>query len=256
MKKIYSIICFLFILYLPVNAQSVDQIISKYVKARGGYQKLFSVHSQRLTGTILFSPNEAGPFSITMERPFKMREEMIIQGKKIIRVLNGNSGWIVNPFSGKNETQALPVSIVENMRGASDIDGPLVDYQTKGNIVRLIGKDTVNGKIAYKLRVIQGKNIISYIYIDRASGLEVKWEGEIGDKGKKHMMQSIFSNYRKVDGVMYACKIVSSTPGTNAQQIIIIKKVEVNPKLNEKIFSKPELEEKPTPKKINSTKQK
>ncbi len=239
MKKYYSILCFIFIIYLPVNAQTVDQIISKYEKARGGYDKLLSVHSQRLTGTISFSPNEAGPFSVTIERPFKMREEMVYNGKEIIRVLNGNSGWIINPFSGNNEAQPLPVNIVENMRGASDIDGPLVDYKSKGSIVRLIGKDTVNGKIAYKLRVVQKKNIMSYIYIDQASGLELKWEGEIGDKGKEHLMQSLFSNYKKVDGVMYACKIVSITPGTNAQQVIVINKVEVNPKLNEKIFSKP-----------------
>ena len=239
MKKYYYIICSLFVLYLPVNAQTVDQIISKYIKARGGYEKLFSVHSQRLTGTISFSPSESGPFSVTIERPFKMREEMVINGKKIIRVLNGSSGWILNPFSGKDEAQPLSKDIIENMRGAADIDGPLVDYKTKGNVVILEGKDTVNGRLAYKLKVIQKNDVVGYIYIDFASGLEVKWEGKIGDKGKEKLMQSLFSNYKKVNGIIYACKIVSSTEGTAAQQVIIIKKVEVNPKLNNELFSKP-----------------
>ncbi len=217
---------------------------------------MFSVHSQRLSGTISFAPKESGPFSITVERPFKMREEMVYKGKKIVRILNGNKGWIINPLTGNDEAQPLPESIVENMRGAADIDGPLVDYQMKGNVLHLMGKDTVDGRTAYKIRVIQKKNIISYIYIDRITGLELKWEGEVGDKGNERMMQSIFSNYRRVHGIMYACDIISGVEGAPAPQHIIINKVEVNPKLDLKLFEKPDAAGNQVQKKAGRTKDK
>lgn len=239
MKRFISLSTLILILYLPLNAQTVDQIISKYVKAKGGYQKLLSVHSQRLTGTISFSTNESGPFSVTIEQPFKMREEFEMNGKKIIRVLNDTLGWILNPFTGKGEAQVLPVKIVEEMRGAADFNGPLIDYKVKGNVIKYLGIDTVEGKAAYKLKVIQKDSIIGYQYIDIRSGLELKWEGEIGSKGNEHLMQSVFSNYKKVDGIMYAFNITSGVPGGPAQQQIMINKVEVNPKLNDNLFMKP-----------------
>jgi len=239
MKKIISTLTLLLIIYIPLNAQNIEQIISKFVKAKGGYQKLLSVHSQRLTGTITFSTNESGPFSVTIEHPFKMREEMEINGKKIIRVLNGNSGWILNPFSSKKDAQPLPLKIVEDMRGAADFNGPLVDYKAKGNVIKYLGKDTANGKLAYKLKVIQKDSIVGYQYIDCTTGLELKWEGKIGAEGKGHLMQSLFGNYKKVDGIMYSFDILSGTPEQPVEQHIIINKVEVNPKLNEDLFTKP-----------------
>ena len=56
----------------------------------------------------------------------------------------------------------------------SDIDGPLVDYQAKGNKVEYLGHDTVDGDDAYELKVTLKNGDIVYYYLDPDTYLEIK----------------------------------------------------------------------------------
>ena len=80
-----------FLLYpgcLP--AQTVDEIINAYLKARGGLAKLRSVQTERFTGTVTFVPGVEGPFFVERKRPLKMRMEMTLNSQTLIRVYDGN----------------------------------------------------------------------------------------------------------------------------------------------------------------------
>ena len=232
-----SLIIVMFIM-IEVNAQSVDEIIAKNLKARGGIEKIKAIKTQRIVGVISFGSNKTNPFMVEMKRPGKMRDEIVINGKRIIRTTNGKTGWVLNPLSGSDTARPMTADELKNTSGSADIDGPLIDYKAKGNKIEFESKEKVNGKDAYKLIVTMKDGDVRYDYIDCKSFLEVKWVGNISTNGKEVKVETYFRNYKKVDGIMYAFLLETDTPGTTSTQKIEIKKVDVNPKLDDQLFEK------------------
>ena len=241
MKNIIIIFLITIIVSSSINSQSLEKIISQNLNARGGLKNIKAVLSERLLGNISFDGKNSGPFSVTMKRADLMREEFSLKGKTIIRILNKNSGWILNPYNTKDTLQTLSPEIIKEMKNGSDFDGPLVDNKIKGNKIKLIGKVTVEGKTAYKLMIAQKDGETRYDYIDSLSNLEIKWEGTIGSGKNKHPVESYFRNYKNVDGLMFAFEIDSDSPGSKGKQKIIFDKIEINPKLDLSIFQKSSL---------------
>src|SRR5207249_4908391 len=128
------------LLFLPMAAaaQTADEIVKKALDARGGVDKLKAVQSERVTGRIAFARGVEGTFVVELKRPLKMHVEISVEGQTIIRVYDGkSSGWMINPFAGSNDVQPLSAEDLKNISDESDFDGPLVDYQTKGNQIEL-----------------------------------------------------------------------------------------------------------------------
>src|SRR5882672_8297363 len=57
-----SAVTLLFGLPLGLPAQTADDVINAYIKARGGLAKLKAVQTERVTGVITFAPGVEGPF--------------------------------------------------------------------------------------------------------------------------------------------------------------------------------------------------
>ena len=222
-----------------LHAQTVDEIIAKALAARGGIPAIRAIHSQRLTGHISFALAPSGPFLVEIKRPGKMREEIGIGAKTLIQTTNGTSGWKLMITNGAGDPVTLTAGEVRNMAGGADIDGPLLDYGKKGNKVELIGKEKVGDKDAYKLKVTDKTGDVRYDYIDANSFLEIKWEGQVENAGEKNTFASYFSDYRKVNGVMFAFLITSGTADHPDGQKIVFDKVEVNVPLEDSLFGKP-----------------
>ncbi len=220
-------------------AQSADEIVNKSITARGGLEKIKAVNSVRLKGRITLGPELEGNLLAEMERPGKMREQVTVGDKSIIRTTDGATGWSLNQFAGQDSAVQLSAEEMAMMAQKADFDRPLVDYQSKGNKIELLGQEPVEGKPAYKLKVTLKDGQVRYDYIDAGSFQEVKWEGQIIVGGKQVDAKSIFSDYRAVDGVMYPFRIDSETEGNPNRQTIQFDKVELNPHMEGSEFGKP-----------------
>ncbi len=222
-------------------AQTTDEIVAKALEARGGLARLAAVQSQRITGKISFDEGIEGRFVVEFKRPGKFHMDMTLAEKKVIRIFDGkSSGWSLNPFAGDTELQPMSADDVANVREESDFDGPFIDYKAKGNQIELAGKDKVEGKDAYRIKLTtKGGEVRSY-HFDATSFLLVKWEGKRkGQDGKEFDVESFFHDYRKVNGIQFAFEIVSGLPGAAPSQKIIVEKIEVDLAMDEAIFSKP-----------------
>jgi len=210
-------------------AQSVDQVVAKAIVARGGIKRIKAIKSQRLTGRISLNGGAGGPFSVEMQRPGMMRETVTLGDKTMIRATDGAVGWVVGSLRDLTEPQQVSPEELRNLAASADFEGPLIDYQSKGNRIELAGKEKVGKRLAFKL-VISMKNGENRIdFIDCKSHLEVKWQGLAGG----NMFESYFRDYREVKGLMVAFEIDSGS------QKILLDKVEINPKLDLQRFSKP-----------------
>jgi len=235
-------LCFAVALFLPLlaSAQTADEIVNKVLAARGGVARIKAVHSQRISGTINFGPSADGPFLVELERPGKMHIEVTVQGQTLVRSYDGKStGWILNPFTENKTVQPMAAEDISNISDESDFDGPLVDYKQKGNLIALVGKEDVDGKPAYRLKLTNKKGDMRSYLFDADSYRLIKWEGtrKVGDRDVP--WESNFHDYREVDGIQFAFEIDSAAPGTGQAQKIIADKIEVNPQIDESHFGKP-----------------
>jgi outer membrane lipoprotein-sorting protein len=230
----------LFILPPAVRAQTADDIVKKALEARGGAEKIKAVQAERVTGSISFGPGADGVFTVELKRPHKMHMEISIEGQKLVRVYDGKSaGWTINPFAPNRDVQPMSDEDLKSISDESDFDGPLVDYKTKGNQIELVGKEDLDGKPAYRLKLTNKNGDARFYLFDASSYFLVKWEGVRKADNKEIPWESFFSDYREVQGLKYAFKIDSGSPGTEIKQSLTAEKIEIDPQIDESHFTKP-----------------
>ena len=230
--------------FLPIaaSAQTVDDILEKYIAARGGLAKIKAIQSERVTGTMVFSPEVQGPFVVERERPLKLHMEVTVGRDTVIRVYDGKSaGWVYNPFASNPATvRPMTENDLRSIQEEADFEGPFINYKAKGNQLEYVGKTTVEGKPAYKIKLTDKNGDSSYFSFDATTYLVTRWQGtRKNGEGKDVAAESLFRQYREIDEVQYPFLIESSSPETGESQKIITDKIEINISIPESRFKKP-----------------
>ncbi len=229
-------VCFLTL----ASAQTADEIVAKVLTARGGLEKAKAVQSERITGTIYFNPELYGPFVAEFKRPGKMHNEVSIQNKTVVRAFNGKeSGWVINPFVGKDTPEPMSAEELKDALNEADFDGPLVDAKTKGNTIELVGTEKVDGHEAYILKVTHKDGQVSNYSFDSKTFLLAKWSGTETVNGEPVTRETLFHDYRDVGGLKFAFELVSNNPKVDVTQRIIVEKIELDPQIDDSRFGKP-----------------
>ena len=236
----------LLLLPLAASAQTAEEIVQKALEARGGVEKIKAVQTERVSGQVSFSRGMAGTFVVELKRPLKMHTEITVEGQKIIRVYDGkSSGWMINPFIGNKEVQPLPSEDLKTISDESDFDGPLVDYKAKDNQIELAGKEKLDDKPVYRLKLTNKNGDVRFYFFDASSFLLLKWEG-IRKNGEEDLpWESFFSDFHDVQGLKYAFRIDQGSPGTEFKQTLIAEKIEINVPIDDSRFAKPTVEHAP-----------
>ncbi|GAB3724255.1 outer membrane lipoprotein-sorting protein [Spirosoma lituiforme] len=216
-------------------AQTVDEIVDKHVAALGGMDKLKGV-STLITERSLSVQGMEIPSKTTIVVGKSLRSESSVMGNSMIQVVNGTTGWMLRPtmMQGTGEPEDMPADQIKQQLGQLDPFGPLVNYKEKGNKIDLVGKEKVDGKEAYHLKVTtkDGQAVDEYIDANTylVSKMKMVMNGQEGEMG--------FSDYKAVDGIKFpnTMEIVNPQMGTLT---MVTTKITVNPKVDESIFKKP-----------------
>lgn len=220
-------------------AQSVDEILAKHIEARRGMAKMKAIDTMRLTARMTVGPGLEAPVVIEGKRPNSMRMEFTIQGLTAVQAYDGTTGWMIMPFQGKLDPEALPDEELKEVAEQADFDGPLVDAKQKGHTVELAGKEDVEGTPTYKLKVTLKSGGVRYMYLDADSFLTIKEEATRTIRGTERETESILGDYKAVDGLMLPHSIESSPKGSPEKQKITIEKVDLNPAIDDSRFKMP-----------------
>ena len=233
---------------LALPAQTADDVINAYLKARGGLAKIKAIQTERVSGVITFAPGVEGPFFVERKRPLKMHMEITISGQSLIRVYDGkSSGWIYNPFAPNAAVLPMTPEDISGIADEADFEGPFMDYKAKGNQIEYVDKEQIDGKIVQKLKLTGKQGDVSYFYFDATTGLIMKWQGmrKVGDK--ELPWETYFRDFREVDGLKYPFLVESAAADSDQIQKITATKIEVNIPLNESQFAKPKPPAPPAP---------
>jgi hypothetical protein len=220
------------------RAQTVEDVVRRYLAARGGIEKLRSVQSLRLTGTMEL-PGVTAPFVLELARPGRMRTEFTVEGQKGVRGWDGRNAWEVLPLPGEKARLMSPEDAAE-ARAQADVDlSPLVDATAKGYAIELVGRDRLPGGDTWKL-LVRGNDVpprtlhvdakthlvVQTVDTRTVEGREVEFVTEVGDYGTEH-------------GLVFPHRIEVGPRGSLERQTLVIHSVEVNPALGPSRFAMP-----------------
>jgi hypothetical protein len=221
---------------VALSAQTVDELISRMIVARGGIEKMKALQTRRETGTISFGPDTEGPFTAELARPNKLRVEVHLPNANVVQAFDGKSGWQNMP--GSDQAAIMDQAQTRAMSEQADFDGPLIDYKQKGNVVEQVGVGDLEGHKTYRLRVTLANGDVHYWELDAESYLPVRWRGNRTANGVETPIESVFTDFRDVNGVKYPFTIESFIEGKLVQQMKIASR-EANVKIEDARFAIP-----------------
>ena len=218
------------------------QVVEKNVSAKGGLEAWRAVQTMSFSGKM-----DAGgksktqlPFVLEKKRPRKTRVELVFANDTAVQVYDGTNGWKLRPFLGRRDVEPYSPEELKSAAFESDLDGPLVDYATKGNKVELEGVEKVENHDAYKLKLTLKGGQVQHIWVDAETFLDVKVEGTPRRMdGKMRPVWIYLRDYKDVNGLMIPYVSETEVQGYKDTHKMIIGSVVVNPKLEDSLFTKP-----------------
>ena len=229
-----------------IKAQTADEIISTYFENIGGAENF-----EKLQGLkFIMSINQQGmeiPIEMVQLKNGKQMTVITFQGKEIKQgVFNGETLWSTNFMTQTAEKSDQETT--DNLKlSMNDFPDPFLNYKEKGYTVELIGKETIDGTEAYKIKLVKEpvtvdgikEDDITFYYFDVDNFVPIVSESEIkSGQMKGQISQAKFSDYQEVEGLYFPFSI---TQGLKDQggQTITIEKVELNPTVDDSAFEFP-----------------
>jgi hypothetical protein len=216
---------------LAIHAQDLDSICSSHVKNLGG-ALLQEIGNIVIEQTAYFQNMEVPQVSIII--PGKVYyQEMTFPGGKIVVSVKDGKGWTLNTFASE-KGQDLPPNDATMYMANSQVFGPIYDYYVNKEkaIVKEIsleGTRKIDRDNCHKLKVVYKTGFTTYVYLSTESGMIRKSENNFGDIE--------YSNYKKVDGVMFPF-LVSMT-NANGNTHGEVTRIKLNAKIDHARFEKP-----------------
>ncbi|MBA2301412.1 MAG: hypothetical protein H0W08_02110 [Acidobacteria bacterium] len=238
---------FSMLLSLPVSAQSVDEIVTKHIQARGGADQLKAIQTLKITRTVA-TPFSSVAMVIYRKRPNLIRWEQTPKGQPaaIPRAINATGAWDMAQGKVVMRPETL---VVEGREIDGDFDGLLVDWKEKGHTVTSEGRQKLGTGEAYKLKVVTRGGTSRDVYLDATTFLEAQVVGKVrlpamDPKTKEHRFNEtvlIFSDWRDVNGVKFPFSVDEERTGGGITQSFAVytEKIEVNMPLADALFAAP-----------------
>jgi hypothetical protein len=224
----------------PTKAFGVDQLVSKYIEAKGGAEALHALQSLRGTGKMLVRQGQLElSYLETKKRPDDVRIEASIQGMTQIEAYDGKEGWKVSPFFGRKDAERMSADDVKALVEDTEIGGPLVDWKEKGSTLEYLGTEDVDGTLAHKLKVVRKNGDVSYVYLDPDHFLEIRIVTQRMRHGAYEEVETDLGDYEKAGEVFVPTSIESGRKGASDKQRVIMDKVEANVPVDDSIFHFP-----------------
>jgi hypothetical protein len=222
------------------HALTADELVAKNIEARGGAEKLHAIQTLKLTGKLVVN----GQFELAMmqisKRPAMYRNEASLQGLTAVQAYDGIQAWQIQPFGGRKDPEKLSADDAKDLAESADIDGPLVDYKSKGYTLDYLGTEDVDGTEAHKLKLTKKDGDIEIVYLDPDHFLEIRSLTQRIVHGVEQVNETDFGEFEKVNGVFLPFAIESGPKGVaDKPQKISFDKAEINVPADDAIFHFP-----------------
>ena len=206
-------------------------ILNNYVTALGGQQAIENIKDCKTTAqmstmgqlldmtTLYMAPNYS---ALTISMGGMVAQQIIFNGKSL-------------KISGMGNVQEFTEGeVFETYKNAVEVCPGLQLFNTPYPL-SVSGIEAIDGADAYALFVNKGSSQSTY-YFDLKTGLLVRMV-ETSETPQGSMQQiTDYSDYRPVEGLLFAYKMVQKMPAMNMEIPVEVKSIEVNTGLTEEAF--------------------
>ena len=217
--------------------QTVEEIVGKNLKSRGGYGKLKSIQTLKSTGKFHQMGMEI-PYTMLQKRPNRLRIDATMQDQTMVQAFDGETAWQIFPFMGDPAPSKMPDEDARNIVNQADFDGHLLDYKHKGYTIEMVGREEVRELETYKLKVTLKNKDVLYYFVDVGDCLERKVSTTAVQAGQELEIETFMSDYKEVWGIMIAHTVESRAAG-NIVSLITVDTVEMNTDIDDSLFVMP-----------------
>ncbi|MDN3658794.1 hypothetical protein QWZ08_24335 [Ferruginibacter paludis] len=204
---LFGIFVFLLVAIQFAGGQTIDEIIEKHIRAKGGLNKMEDIREMCMKGEMTFT-GIAIRLQIT-----KQRDELNPSGFNMQWQTANDEGltW-ENTLKGTMQIDNL----MTEMQTTPDISQYLVNYAGKGYSVVLIGKEIVGDNSCYHVKLTTKDQQEIHYWINTSGFMLqqsclIKEAVSSGDTGN----YLTYYNYKPVDGIQIAHSIHVSKKGSN-----------------------------------------
>ena len=242
MRRYWKALPLLGALFAACSSPSpVDEIVASNLAARGGKERIQALQSIRETATATASGGRVARVVREIKRPGLFRLEFSTQGTTSVFAHDGETGWQVAPLQGQFEPQATtPETDMAAGADQRDIEGPLVDWREKGHSVELVGRETLPGGEAFKLKLTLTDGAIRYDYVDVESRQIVRSDITRTIRGRPVQLENTFSDFRETGGLVFPHLIETHVKDRPQVLRIAVEKIELDPDLDDARFRLPQ----------------
>jgi hypothetical protein len=219
--------------------KTADEIIDKYIKTVGGAEKIQAVKTLRRSGKFTGGGGFEAAIVDENKRGNMVRQEFSLQGMTQINAYDGKQGWKIEPWQGKKDVEPLGEEEMKQIVEDADFDGPLVNYQQKGNKIEFAGMEPVEGTDAYKLKVTLANGDVRYYYMDTDYFVPIKIDLKRMVRGAEREYETTLGDYKEVAGWYLPHSLETGTKGSPNKQKITFEKIEANIPIDDSRFSAP-----------------
>ncbi len=219
-----------------IQAQSVDEVINKHIKARGGLKKWNKIKTMKITGTYTgFSVPQ--PFTLIKAKPSSYYFDHHLGNKKVDVGYNGKVIWKKDLWSESNYAHPMNQAQKSTWLQLADFATPLFNYKAKGHKVKLVGKEQVDGVECYKIELERKGGGKEEWFLNAETYLEFSSKTPAEDFGGRSLQTTFYDDFRKVKGVKVPFAVESEF--SIRHRVFEVANVEFNVPVDKKVFEKP-----------------
>ena len=236
-KKILFFFIFIFLFPFCLQAQNADAVIKKYIDFIGGKKNWVKVKTLKTSGKYNYGGIEF-PFTAYSKAPNRYKFIVPLEGKYYAQAFDGEKGWKIDAFKNETVPTMLTGKSAQSMANEADVEllNAFIDYKRKGYGVTLEGKDTVDGKSCFSIKLIRKDgDVETYYFDDLTYALVMKVSPSKNTELQGTVLNTLYSDYRDVNGIKIPFRSLSKS---NDQLIleVTIEKAEVNVTIGDKEF--------------------
>jgi hypothetical protein len=227
------------------KALSLEQIIQNYTKAMGGKEAIEAAKTMEIA-LLIEEPKFKLDAVYKVDRKQRMRIDVFSEGRRVFtEAYDGTRGW-------QQKGEGQPAEFSSDQGSKALWHGTLLpdkliglhEYQKLGHDVGLNGREMVDGINYYVLKITLSDGFETLAYIHPETWLIERRRDvaaiHVDIDPKKQRLETVFTDYKPVEGVMRSHKGTQKDLDTKAWTgTTTIQSIKMNIPMDESIFTKP-----------------
>lgn len=182
-------------------------------------------------------PDMEIPVTIIQKAPNKIKQTIEVFGQEIVEAYDGETAWTINPLENIDKPTKLSAERAKVFAQDAILEGNFINYQAKGHIIEFEGKEKLEGKEHFKVKLTLNNGDIEYRFFDTETYLPFLKQSTIkSGEHKGKTLDTHYGDYKKVGNLLLPHAIVKSIEGTIYQNITV-NKIEINLEIEDSAFA-------------------